>query len=101
MALLLVDGIAYRDGPSALVVIVSSVAAFCLIIGALTPYAAIVAACLELLRLQGKFHGDIFHTMVAVVISFSVAALGPGAYSLDCRIFGRHVVSLPSDNDAS
>jgi len=101
VALLLVDEIAYRDGPSGFAVIVSSVVAFCLILGALTPYAAIVAAALELLRLQVKPHGDVFHTMVTVVISLSIAALGPGAYSLDCKIFGRHVVSLPSDKDDS
>lgn len=98
VALLVVDGIAYRDGPSAFVVILSSVVAFCLILGVLTPYAAVVAAALDLFHLHVKNPG---HAIVAVIISLSIAALGPGAYSLDCRIFGRHVVTLPSDKNTS
>lgn len=101
VALLVVDGIAYRDGPSAFVVILSSVVAFCLILGVLTPYAAVVAAALDLFHLHVKNPGEMFHAIVAVIISLSIAALGPGAYSLDCRIFGRHVVTLPSDKNTS
>ncbi len=101
VALLVVDGIAYRDGPSGFVVILSSVVAFCLIIGALTPYAAMVAAALDLLHLDARNPGGMFHTLVAIVISLSIAALGPGAYSLDCKMFGRHVVNLPSDKESS
>lgn len=99
VALLSVDGMAYRNGPSAFVSILSSVIAFCLVFGVLTPYAALAAAVLDAVHLYTSNPADTFHSIVAVVISLSIAALGPGAYSVDCKIFGRHVVSLPSDKE--
>lgn len=96
-ALLVVDEIAHRNEPSATIVILSSVVVFCLAVGALTPYAAVAAALCKVCQLHTSPPCGMFYSMVAIVISFSVAALGPGAYSLDCKLFGRHVVSLPSD----
>ncbi|HEX8400004.1 MAG TPA: DoxX family protein [Pyrinomonadaceae bacterium] len=33
----------------------------------------------------------------AVVISIALAIFGPGAYSLDARLFGRHEIIIPDD----
>jgi uncharacterized membrane protein YphA (DoxX/SURF4 family) len=39
---------------------------------------------------------DIFHLVISILISAALAILGPGAYSVDARIFGRKLLTVPS-----
>jgi uncharacterized membrane protein YphA (DoxX/SURF4 family) len=68
-----------------------------LLVGYLTPIAALTALTwhgLVLLQLSG---GDVRVGTFLVLDAVALALLGPGAYSLDSRLFGRRVVLLPPD----
>jgi uncharacterized membrane protein YphA (DoxX/SURF4 family) len=98
-AMLLVDGSPHAEPQSMVCAIGSSVAAVCLVIGILTPYAAAFAGCLELWRLCMRDDVDLFHLLAAIVVSLALAVLGPGAYSVDNKIFGRRLVNLPHGSE--
>jgi hypothetical protein len=34
-------------------------------------------------------------TILIVIVAFAVAFLGPGSFSLDCRLFGRREIIIP------
>jgi hypothetical protein len=38
---------------------------------------------------------EIFHLVISISISAALAILGPGAYSVDARIFGRKLLTVP------
>ena len=71
-----------------------AVPTICLCLGLFTPYSS---ACCCVVQLywwnSGSLHFD--RSIVAAVISSVLAALGPGAYSIDARIFGRRLLTLP------
>jgi hypothetical protein len=92
-AMLLVDGSPYAAPQSMGRAIGSLVAAVCLVFGILTPYAAAFAGCLEFWRLCTRDSVDLFHLIAAIGV------LGPGAYSVDNKIFGRRLVNLPHGSE--
>ena len=94
-AMLLVDGSPYAATPYIGCAIGSLVAVVCLVIGILTPYAAAFAGCMEFWRICAGDNVDLFHLIAAIVVSFALGVLGPGAYSVDNKIFGRRLVNLP------
>jgi uncharacterized membrane protein YphA (DoxX/SURF4 family) len=100
-AMLLVHGSPYAAPESAVRAIGSSVAAVCLVIGILTPYAAAFAGCLEFWRICARGHIDPFHLIMGILVSFALAVLGPGAYSVDNKIFGRRLVNLPHRSEGN
>ncbi len=55
-----------------------------------------VTAGISLLHL---FPGDLsdapMHIALAVSVTIAIALLGPGAFSLDCRLFGRREILIP------
>ena len=74
---------AYAWGFAALVVLV----AVCLLLGFVTP---VVAVLIGLISVAVAFNIDI------VVMSIVVALLGPGAFSIDARMFGRREILIPN-----
>lgn len=86
----------------ALLMVVSGVA---LLIGYLTPFASLLAA---LICIGGIFSGfpapslDLFAARMTValatVIMAALVCLGPGAFSLDARLFGRREIIIPSSS---
>jgi uncharacterized membrane protein YphA (DoxX/SURF4 family) len=100
-AMLLVHGSPYAAPPSMVCAISSSMAAVGLVIGILTPYAAAFAGCLEFWRLCMRDNVDLFHLIAAIVLSLALGVLGPGAYSVDNRIFGRRLINLPHGSDGN
>jgi uncharacterized membrane protein YphA (DoxX/SURF4 family) len=100
-AMLLVDGSPYAATQSMGRAIGSLVAAVCLVIGILTPYAATFAGCLEFWRLCTRDNVDLFHLIAAIVVTLALGVLGPGAYSMDNKIFGRRLVNLPHGSDGN
>jgi hypothetical protein len=66
-----------------------------LCLGLLTPYCAILNFLIELslLIMTGGQNG--FHLAIAAVDSVILAVLGPGAYSVDARLFGRRILTVP------
>jgi hypothetical protein len=65
-----------------------------LCLGLLTPYFSLLSALLG----AGVFvyvGGDPFRLTTSIVGCGIVSVLGPGAYSVDSRIFGRRLLELP------
>jgi hypothetical protein len=75
--------------------VVSLVAAVAVTAGFLTPILALICGALKVYALIGTAHGIAPLIVLALLLSFAVAMLGPGAYSLDAILFGRRVVMLP------
>ena len=100
-AMLLVNESPYTATPSMGREIGSLVAAVCLVIGILTPYAAAFAGCLEFWRLCARDNVDLFHLIAAIVVTLALGVLGPGAYSMDNKIFGRRLVNLPHSSEGN
>ena len=61
--------------------------AICLLLGFVTPVAAVF---IGLASIAVAFNLDI------VVLSVAIALLGPGAFSIDARMFGRREIFIPS-----
>src|ERR1700736_1347454 len=100
-SMLLVDGSPHAAPQSMGRVFGSLVAAVCLVFGILTPYAAGFAGCIEFWRLCTRDNVDLFHLIAAIVITLALGVLGPGAYSVDKKIFGRRLVNLPHGSEGN
>ena len=66
-----------------------------LFLGLLTPYCAALACLLELSFLAANGIPNGFYLGMSALTAASVVALGPGAYSLDARFFGRRLIKIP------
>ena len=72
----------------------------CLAIGFLTPYLSLVVCVYALANLFGaSAHLDVLFVASLLLNSAALALLGPGAYSVDARLFGRRVVVVPPPKD--
>ena len=70
--------------------------AISLCLGLFTPYSSASGCLIQLYVLCTSEGGNQFLLASSIVNSGVLAALGPGAYSIDARIFGRRLLSLPS-----
>ena len=68
------------------------VGAGCLLLGFVTPVAAVL---IGLASVAVAFNLDI------VVLSITIALLGPGAFSIDARMFGRREILIPNSTRSS
>lgn len=68
--------------------------ALALCTGFLTPIVALLAVGVQLMRISGALHSAA-PSLVAILVTLALAMLGPGAYSIDARRFGRRVLVLP------
>lgn len=72
------------------------VVAVCLTIGFLTPYLTFIVCVYALVNLFGaSAHLEILLLASLLLSSAALGLLGPGAYSIDARLFGRRVVVVP------
>lgn len=79
--------------PARAVLAGSSVAAgLALLAGALTPAAVLAVSLLLLARLA---EGAGQTTLLLLVMAVALGLLGPGAYSVDARLFGRREIEVP------
>jgi uncharacterized membrane protein YphA (DoxX/SURF4 family) len=109
-AVLIAQGVAYlghKDNPGflvALVVFVTSLLCLLLLIGFLTRFVAIAAVLASLGTVLFWSTGtgvsppvNPTTAVLAAAIAIAVSCLGPGAFSLDARIFGRRVIVIPTN----
>jgi hypothetical protein len=69
-----------------------------LCIGLMTPVVSAVACLFDLVSLLvPAVHADIRLVVLSSLNAAAIALLGPGAYSLDARLFGRRVIVFRSD----
>jgi uncharacterized membrane protein YphA (DoxX/SURF4 family) len=66
--------------------------ALSLSIGFLVPILSVLCGVFEVMALVGGSSGHAAFILVSVVNAAALALLGPGAYSLDARLFGRRVL---------
>ena len=64
-------------------------------VGFLTPLFALVCGLLKVCALSSAAQIVAPLVILALLLAAALAMLGPGAYSLDARMFGRRVVLLP------
>lgn len=64
--------------------------------GFLTPYCAVVGCLMQLGVMILPSGQDEFHLGISILNGAALAVLGPGAYSIDARIFGRRVLHFPA-----
>jgi uncharacterized membrane protein YphA (DoxX/SURF4 family) len=102
------QGIAYFADKHDLGAIISAIAVFMILVGglllfgSLSRWAALVAATISVLSVfpwlpgprVGLFETPIT-TMLGAVVATSLVCLGPGAFSVDARVFGRREVIIP------
>jgi uncharacterized membrane protein YphA (DoxX/SURF4 family) len=74
-----------------------------LLAGLMTPLVAILVAtagvgvALSWIPLPGEALFDSYLAIInLIVLSIAIALLGPGAFSLDARMFGRREITIPS-----
>lgn len=79
-----------------------------LLVGLMTPFMAVlvaaggVAAVLSWIPLPGHALSYSYPAILnLIVLSIAIALLGPGAFSLDARMFGRREITIPSSRNVS
>jgi uncharacterized membrane protein YphA (DoxX/SURF4 family) len=72
------------------------VIAICLLVGLMTPIMALIIG-LSAIALAGSNLFESTQTMVnLIVLTTAIGLLGPGAFSLDARMFGRREILIPN-----
>jgi hypothetical protein len=66
--------------------------ALALFFGALTPIICCVSALLQVSVLLGASESNPLHFVFTFCVTVSLFLLGPGAYSVDSRLFGRRLI---------
>jgi uncharacterized membrane protein YphA (DoxX/SURF4 family) len=109
---LIVQGIGYVRTPNdslvarGLAVLAFAAGAF-LLAGLMTPLVAVLVAAggigiaLSWLPLPGEAVFDDYLAINLIVLSIAIALLGPGAFSLDARMFGRREITIPVSRNVS
>ena len=67
----------------------------CLFLGFLTPYCAALSGLLEFGLLMTTVTSNHLQLGMSALTASAGMALGPGAYSLDARLFGRQLIKIP------
>lgn len=88
------------SGPMLILEGITVLVAICLVSGFLTPYCAALICLLELAILVFIFPPGAYHLLASALTAASVSVLGPGAYSMDSRIFGRKSITIPPRSDS-
>ena len=67
----------------------------CLLLGFLTPLSGIVAVLWSIGTGPSWFPGSDSGMLFVAAVALAVVLLGPGGFSIDCRLFGRRQIVIP------
>src|SRR5262245_55442312 len=87
-------------GSSLIVQGIAALVGLCLFLGFLTPYCAAMSCFLELSLLVTTDAPNRLQLGMSALTAAATVALGPGAYSLDGRLFGRKLIKIPSGRNS-
>jgi len=79
---------------------VAALAALFLLPGFLTPYAAALCCLIHLTLLLTAHPPNGFELLMSALTAIVVSVVGPGAYSVDARLFGRKLIEVPPRKDS-
>jgi hypothetical protein len=97
-AVLLVHGAAHPlEGKSIWLLLLFLIVSGTLCMGLFTPYAAAIGCFLELTAAWDADAQVAFYFVVAALNIGVLGMLGPGAYSLDARLFGRQLIRFSAE----
>jgi len=101
MAFLIIVATKY-DGPFyRLVVATVLLISISVLIGFLTPFVCVIAAVFVIGNMLINPDASIVVCVIAIANTAALGLLGPGAYSLDSKLFGRHVTIFRPRNGAN
>ena len=63
-----------------------------LCLGAFTPVVCCISALVQVLMWLGPHEADPFRFVISLGVTAALFLLGPGAFSLDSRLFGRRLI---------
>ena len=82
-------------GSAPLIDVFVALMGLCLFLGFLTPYCAAFSCLIEFFFLVATAVPNGFELGMSALTAAAAAVLGPGAYSLDARLFGRQEIKIP------
>ncbi|HZF30910.1 MAG TPA: hypothetical protein VE907_17475 [Gammaproteobacteria bacterium] len=89
------ENYSHRQSLSLWIQITAILISVALSVGYLTPIVAVAGLVLEALIWSDVGAGTAAGVAIVALDAIALALLGPGAYSVDSRLFGRRVVVLP------
>jgi hypothetical protein len=104
LAATLLVSLAKRPDVSSAPLLFAAILVVCLVsvslsVGFLTPLLSIIAGVAVIANLLIDFNLGNFICLFSIVNAAALALLGPGAYSVDARLFGRRVIVIHSHKD--
>lgn len=87
--------ICWPVGSSLIVGGIAVLVGLCLFLGFLTPYCAAASCILELTLLVTTHSPNKLQLGLSTLTAAATVVLGPGAYSIDARLFGRKLIKIP------
>ena len=97
---LFTQGLAYLNSrelsvPGVVAAALAFIAALCLLIGLLTPLVSVLTCIGAMALIAFNSHFSTAALIGVIVLAAAIALLGPGAFSVDSRLFGRREILIP------